>query len=197
MTRINIALTIAMLTLSGCGSVVAAGAAGERNTGNRTAGGGVETGGQGVPQVEFGPEETMAGTYVTRFEHSAFEGCWFDMDAATYANFRRRFLGRDIHSARSGTFRLQIVGRRSVDSASGPPLYGHMGGWRCEIKASRIISAEEIGRDPSAPEQTSDQPAGKDGGAAAQTTGLSEGHDRARLEDIRRNLPPSAPQNPR
>ena len=88
------------------------------------------------------------------------------------------------------------MGRRAIDSASGPNLYGHMGGWRCAIRATRIISAEVIEGDHLdvriEPDLTVTDPdaerARKLAGAAPPT--FSAGHDRARLEDQRRSMPP-------
>ena len=86
----------------------------------------------------------MEGTYVTRFEHMEFNGCWFEMDAEALAEFRRLFPHTASGPQRGGSYRLRILGRRVIGSPSAPALYGHMGGWRCEIHATRIVSAEEI-----------------------------------------------------
>jgi len=171
-------LVIAALALGACGNAHGPENANRDTTENRLAGGGSDPGGRAMPRDEFGPEVAMAGTYVTRFEHADFNGCWLSMTTEAAAEFRRRFPPDSADSPQNGgTYRLSIIGRRSIDPASGPPSYGHMGGWRCEIRATRIVSAEAVGR-PNAPR------VGKSGSDARQ--GLGAGHDQAMLEELRR-----------
>jgi hypothetical protein len=149
------------------------------------------------PETQFGPEEAMAGTWTTRFEHSDFNNCWFEMAPEALAEFRRLYPTDSADAPQNGrSYRLRILGRRSVPPATGPASYGHLGGWRCEIRATRILSAEVIGGDHLTvrikPDGTLVDP---DVARAREAAGdvrpaFSEGHDRARLEDQRRNMPP-------
>jgi len=173
-------MVVAALALGACGNPNDPENANRETPENRLAGGGSDSGGHVVPREEFGPEMAMAGTYVTRFEHADFNGCWLSMTAEAAADFRRRFPPDSAGSPQNGgTYRLSIIGRHSIDPASGPPSYGHMGGWRCEIRVSRIVSAEAVGR-PDA------RPVGKIGNDTRQ--GLDAGHDQAMLEEIRRRV---------
>jgi hypothetical protein len=150
------------------------------------------------PATRFGPEEAMAGTWTTRFEHSDFNTCWFEMAPEALAEFRRLYPPDSADAPQNGrSYRLRILGRRSVPAAAGPASYGHLGGWRCEIRATRILSAEVSGGDHLTgrvqPDGVRVDPevarARKAAGDAPPA--FSEGHDRARLADQRRTMPPA------
>jgi len=180
----SISLVMAALALGACGNGHGPENGNREILENRVAGGGADPPGRTMPQEEFGPEEAMAGPYVTRFEHADFNGCWLSMTADAAADFRRRFPPESADAPRLGrVYRLRIFGRRSIDPESGPPSYGHMGGWRCEIRAARIISAEVAGVQ-GAPRASDADRTGKSGSDAPR--GLGAGHDRARLEELRR-----------
>ena len=171
---------MAVLALGACGNGHAPENANRETLENRSAGGGSDPPAGTAPRDEFGPEEAMAGLYVTRFEHADFNGCWLSMTADAAAEFRRAFPPESADSPRNGgSYQLHILGRHSIDSPSRPPSYGHMGGWRCEIRATRIISAVVVGRQAA--------PSTGDAGPTGKTPhGLGAGHDRAMLEDLRR-----------
>jgi hypothetical protein len=175
---------MAALALGACGNGNGPENAGREISEHRPAGGGSDPQPPTAPREEFGPEEAMAGTYITRFEHAEFNGCWLGMTAEAAAEFRRLVPAESADARRHGSsYQLRILGRRSVGSESGPPLYGHLGGWRCEIRATRIISAEVTGQQP-APRADGADRTGK--GGSDSPNGLGAGHDRARLEDLRR-----------
>jgi hypothetical protein len=175
---------MAALPLGACGNGHAPENGNRGIADNRLAGGDSDSRGGSMPRTEFGPEEAMSGTYVTRFEHADFNGCWLSMTPDAAADFRRRFPPESADSPRDGgTYMLSILGRHSIDDASGPPSYGHMGGWRCEISATRILAAEAVGQRNGPPAENADRP-GKSGSGTRQ--GLGAGHDQAMLDDLGR-----------
>jgi hypothetical protein len=194
----SIALTTAVLTLSGCGNASSPDNRGQESPSNGAFNDFPPRPPQTVPpEPQFGPEEAMAGTWVTRFEHSDFNSCWFEMAPEALAEFRRLYPTDSADAPQNGrSYRLRILGRRSIDPASGPALYGHLGGWRCEIEATRILSAEVVGGGGRpAPPEADRTPVDPDVARARKEAGdvppaFSAGHDRARLEDQRRNMPP-------
>lgn len=195
--RTSIALAAAALLLGGCGNAATPENRG-RDGGNRVAREETPPPERTGPQEpRFGPEEAMAGTWTTRFEHSDFNSCWFGMTAEAAAEFRRLYPRDGADAPQYGrAYRLRIMGQRTIDSAGGPARYGHLGGWRCEIRATRILSAEVIpGSGPPAPPAADRTPIDPDAerarkAAGAEPPAFSEGHDRARLEEQRRTMPP-------
>lgn len=153
----------------------------------------------GPQEPQFGPEAAMAGLWTNSFEHSDFNNCWLSMTAEAAADLRRLDPGSFDGPLQARSFRVRIMGRRSVDPASGPALYGHLGGWRCEIQATRFLAVEVIGGNrPSAPPEAERTPVDPEVERARKAAGdvppaFSAGHDRARLEDQRRNMPPMPP----
>jgi len=187
---------MAVLALGACGNGHAPENANRETLENRSAGGGSDPPAGTAPRDEFGPEEAMAGLYVTRFEHADFNGCWLSMTAEAAADYRRLDPDNANGPLQSRSYRLRILGRRSADPASGPAMYGHRGGWRCEIQATRILAVEVIGGSGRpAPPEADRTPVDPDVERARKAAGadrpaFSAGHDRARLEDQRRTLPP-------
>jgi len=182
----SLSLVMAVLALGACGNSHGPENADREIREKHQAGGGSDPPTRTTSQDGFGPEEAMAGAYVTRFEHADFNGCWLSMTPDAAAEFRRLYPPESADSPQHGrTYRLRILGRHSVNSASGPPLYGHMGGWRCEIRATRIISAEVAGQRV-APRAGNADRAGKSGSDSPH--GLGVGHDRARLEEQQRRI---------
>ena len=189
----SIALATAALALSGCGNGGELANRGREGPDNHI----VRE--SPPPPPQFGAEEAMTGTWTASFEHSEFNGCWFDITSEAYAEFQRLDPRVNDPAPTLGrSWRLRIMGRRSVDPGSGAPGYGHMGGWRCEIRATRILSAEIVGGgDSPAPPEADPTPTDPDAERARKAAGavppaFSEGHDRARLEEQRRSLPPGA-----
>jgi hypothetical protein len=197
-TRTHIALVTAALALGACGNAATPANRGQESPDNRiTREDAPPPERTGPQEPQFGAEEAMAGTWTTRFEHSEFNSCWFEMTAQAQADFERLYPRNSADAPQFGrSYRLRIMGRPAIDPASGPASYGHMGGWRCEIRATRILSAEVIGGDRRpAPPEADRTPADPDVERARKAAGaappaFSAGHDRARLEDQRRNMPP-------
>ena len=180
----SLSLIMAALSLGACGNATGPGNGHRETPDNRLAGGGSDPIGPSAPREEFGPEQAMAGTYVTRFEHAEFNGCWLSMTPEAAADFRRRFPIDSGNSPQNGgSYALRIIGRHSIDPPSAPPSYGHMGGWRCEIRVTRFISAEVVGG-RTAPRDGETGRIRKDEGDARQ--GLGAGHDQAMLDELRR-----------
>jgi hypothetical protein len=180
----SISLIAAALFLGACGNATGPGNGHRDIAGNRQAGGGSDPTGPSGPRDLFGPDQAMAGTYVTRFEHAEFNGCWLSMTPEAAADFRRRFPIDGAESPRNGgSYALRIIGRHSIDAPSAPPSYGHMGGWRCEIRVTRFISAEFVG-ERNRPRDGETGRIRKGEGDARQ--GLDAGHDQAMLEELRR-----------
>lgn len=180
----SIALIMAALALDACENGPGRENGNRELPENRVAGGEANLPPRTRPREAFGPEEAMAGAYVTRFEHADFNGCWLSMTSDAADEFRRRVPPESANASPQGRrFQLRIVGRRSINPASGPPSYGHMGGWRCEIRATRIISVEVVGAQ-GAPAPGDVDRTGK--GASDTPGSLGAGHDRARLEELRR-----------
>jgi hypothetical protein len=194
-----IALAAAALALAGCGDRTASNNLGQEGPANRVVNDFPPPPGQTRPEdPQYGPEEAMAGTWTNRFEHSDFNGCWLDMTEAAAADLRRLDPENSGMPLQDRSWRLRIMGQRQLAPASGPALYGHMGGWRCAIRATRILSAELIGGDhPPVRGEVDDTPVDPDVARARKLAGdvppaFSAGHDRARLEDQRRSMPPGA-----
>jgi len=189
--RTSVALAVATLILGGCGN----GAPPDNRTAREDTPPPPRT---GPREPQFGAETAMAGTWTTRFEHSEFNGCWFGMTPAAAADFRRLYPRDSADAPRHGrAYRLRITGQRAIDPAGGPASYGHLGGWRCEIRATRILAAEVIaGSGPPPPTEADPTPVDPDAERARKAAGaepaFSEGHDRARREEQRRSLPPEA-----
>lgn len=176
----SIGLAMAAMALGACGNADGPANTDRATPENRQAGGGSGPTDPAGPREQFGAEQAMAGTYVTRFEHAEFNGCWLSMTTEAVADFRRLAPPEGAGAPQNGgTYRLRIIGRHSIDDPSAPPSYGHMGGWRCEIRATRIASAEAVGRRAAPP-----VPVGKDGSDTRQ--GLGAGHDQAMLDELRR-----------
>lgn len=195
-TLSSIALATAALALAGCGPSPSPENRSQAGADNRVVNAFPPPPGM-PPEPQFGPEEAMAGTWTTRFEHSEFNACWLSMTAEAAAEFRRLYPQDGADAPQQGrSYRLRILGRRSIDPASGPASYGHLGGWRCEIKATRILVAEVVGGGQRpAPPEADRAPPDPDAERARKAAGddrpaFSAGHDRARLEDQRRNMPP-------
>ena len=194
----SIALAAAMLALGGCGNGRAPENGNQGSPGNRVVNDFPPPPQTGPQEPQFGPEQAMTGIWTNRFEHSEFNGCWLSMTAESAADYRRLDPVNADAPLQERSYRLRIIGRRSVDPASGPALYGHLGGWRCEIQATRILAAEMIGgRGRPAPPEADRTPVDPEVERARKAAGadrpaFSEGHDRARLEDQRRNMPPAA-----
>jgi len=182
----SISLVVAVLALGGCGNGRGPENADREIPENQLAGGGSNPRGANAPRDDFGAEEAMAGTYFTRFEHAEFNGCWLSMTSDAATEFRRLVPPESADSPQHGrSYQLRILGRRSVDSGSAPPSFGHMGGWRCEIRATRIISAEVV-RQTVAPRADEGD---RDGKSVSDTSnGFGVGHDLARLEEQRRRV---------
>lgn len=197
----SIALAALALALGACGNGTAPDNRGRDGPGNNLAREDAPPPEQTGPQEpRFGSEEAMAGTWTTRFEHSEYNGCWFGMTPEAAAEFRRLYPRDSADAPQYGrAYRLRIIGQRAIDPAGGPATYGHLGGWRCEIRATRIIAAEVVagsGRPAPPPPEADRAPGDPDAERARKAAGaepaFSEGHDRARLEEQRRNMPPGA-----
>ena len=195
-TRTPVALVLAALALAGCGNGRLPDNRGKDDPGNRIVNDFPPPPQTPPSEPQFGPEAAMAGIWTNRFEHSEFNGCWLSMTAEAAADLRR--LDPDTADAplQSRSYRLRIMGRRALPPASGPALYGHLGGWRCEIQATRFLTAEVVGgAGRPAPPEADRTPVNPDVERARKVAGadppaFSEGHDRARLEDQRRSMPP-------
>lgn len=180
----SISLVLSAFFLGACGNATGPGNGNRDIADNRLAGGGTGPTGPSGPRELFGPDQEMAGTYVTRFEHAEFNGCWLSMSPEAAADFRRRFPIDSAESPRNGgSYALRIIGRHSIDPPSAPPIYGHMGGWRCEIRVTRFISAEFVGGRHTS---RGGEPGRIRKGETDARQGLGEGHDQAMLEEIRR-----------
>lgn len=197
-TSTSIALAIAALVLSGCGNGATPDNRGQDSPGNRLVRDDTPPP-PGPPEVQFGPEAAMEGTWATRFEHSEFNNCWFGMTPEAAAEFRRLYPRDSADAPQHGrSYRLRIMGQRAIDPPGGPASYGHLGGWRCEIRATRIFAAALIEGDrrpaPPAADRTPIDPDARRAreAAGADRPAFSAGHDRARLEEQRRSLPPGA-----
>jgi hypothetical protein len=199
MKQTSVALLSAALILGGCGNGAAPENSGQDGPGNNMVREDTPPERSGPQETQFGAEEAMEGSWTTRFEHSEFNRCWFGMTPTAYAEFQRLHPRDSADAPQHGrSYRLRIVGQRAIDPAGGPASYGHLGGWRCEIRATRIIAAAAIdGSGPPAPPEENRPPVDPDAerarkAAGAEPPAFSEGHDRARLEEQRRNMPPEA-----
>jgi hypothetical protein len=202
--RTSVALAAAALILGGCGNGAPTGNGGREGLDNRMTREEAPPPQQrtGPQEPQFGAEAAMEGTWTTRFEHSEFNGCWFGMTPEAVEEFRRLYPRDSADAPQHGrAYRLRIIGQRAIAPAGGPATYGHLGGWRCEIRATRIFAAAVItgsGRPaPPAPPEADSPPIDPDAArarkaAGAESPAFSEGHDRARLEEQRRNMPPEA-----
>jgi hypothetical protein len=194
--RIPVALALAALALAGCGNRSQPDNRGEDHPGNRIVNDFPPPPQTGPQEPQFGPEAAMAGIWTNRFEHSDFNGCWLDMTEAAAADLRRLDPENTGMPLQDHSWRVRIIGQRQLAPETGPALYGHMGGWRCAIRATRFLSVELLGgsRQP-APPETDRTPVDPEVERARKAAGadrpaFSEGHDRARLEDQRRTMPP-------
>jgi hypothetical protein len=193
-TRTSIALATAALALAACGNAATPANRGQESPDDRVT---REDAPPPPERPQFGAEEAMAGTWSTRFEHSEFNSCWFEMSPEALTDFQRLYPRDSADAPQLGrSYRLRIMGRRAIAPASGPASYGHMGGWRCEIRATRIFAAAVIDGDRRpAPPEADRTPVDPDverarKAAGAEPPAFSAGHDQARLEEQRRNMPP-------
>jgi hypothetical protein len=193
-----VALALAVLALAGCGNGRLPDNRSKDDPGNRIVNEfpPPPPGQTGPQEPQYGPEQAMAGTWTNRFEHSDFNGCWLDMTEAAAADLRRLDPENTGMPLQDHSWRVRIIGQRQLAPETGPALYGHMGGWRCAIRATRFLSVELLGesRQPAPPEadRTPVDPEFERArkAAGADRPAFSAGHDRARLEDQRRAGPP-------
>lgn len=146
-------------------------------------------------EVAYGPEAPIEGVWTNRFERSELGECWFELSEAAAADLRRL---SPSDSTAGNSYRLRFIGRRSHFVQGAPNVFGHMGGWHCQILATRILSAERIGGDRLPASVVAEishfdaevESARKAAGQLPPAFGA--GHDQARLEDQRRTMPPGA-----
>lgn len=94
--------------------------------------------------VTYGPQARFKGILSTAFELYAFENCWFANSPEFYRRFESiglpEILGFDLVE-----YEVEFIGRRSVpDQSSGRDRYGHLGGFSCQIRGEKLISARII-----------------------------------------------------
>lgn len=136
---------LALILLAGCGDDASRPSFGER--GHIPSGNAAAEAERPLPRPpEFTHPEPMSGTWENRFEYSQLNGCWFSMTPEAVSNLSRLFPAESADAPRRGRrFRVEFVGRRSIDAPGQPNRYGHMGGWPCEIRADRLIEAQVLG----------------------------------------------------